>query len=75
MANIPPTASKIGASIGRERLKSEKFSPGPSTGARGECWLNKHQHPFFISYFGTNTDYFSLESLEIALAGSDATIM
>jgi hypothetical protein len=70
MAQIPPPASKIEASLGREKLKAAKFSPRPPGGARGECWLNKHQHPFFVGYLGTNSDYFSLESLEAALDGS-----
>ena len=34
-----PAATKIEAPLGRERLKSAKFSPGPPGGARGECWL------------------------------------
>jgi hypothetical protein len=37
-------------------------------GAGGECWQNKHGYPVLVSYYGKDTRYFSLQSLERALA-------
>ena len=66
---------KISVVDGRARLRAAEFRPsGVSAGSAGELWLNKYHHPALVSYFGNDPNYFSAESLEIAMMMKDARL-
>jgi hypothetical protein len=68
-------AEKISVSEGRAQLTAARFKHEVVFGPRAELWVNKNGYPVTVSYFGSDSDFFSKESLDIALSLKDERLI
>jgi hypothetical protein len=68
------TPNKTPLAVGRKQLAAVSFKQDVNAGSQGELWVNRFGHPVFVSYYGSDRNYFATKSLEAALALKDERV-